>query len=129
MLGEFDIKDIIDIGSQNARVSKFIYSAAQEHHLAYNILNGFKQKYYSQHDADDEETSTTGPSQELLSKLESPGEMYLTHKTFTVTPTGIFLRKGEEIGMFEMGSTIVMLFECPINSEVLVKEGDKVRMG
>ena len=69
------------------------------------------------------------PSQELLSKLESPGEKYLTHKTFTVTPTGVFLRKGEEIGMFEMGSTIVMLFECPINTEILVKDGEKVMMG
>jgi phosphatidylserine decarboxylase len=93
------------------------------------MLNGFKQNYYSQNDADNEETSTKGTCQELLSKLESPGETYLTHKTFTVTPTGIFLRKGEEIGMFEMGSTIVMLFECPINSQVLVKEGDKVKMG
>jgi|688.fasta_scaffold765885_1 hypothetical protein len=95
MLGEFDIKDIIDISSKNAKVSKFIYSAAQEHHLAYNMLNGFKPNYYSQHDANNEESITIGPSQELLSKLESPGEMYLTHKTFTVTPTGIFLRKGE----------------------------------
>lgn len=60
MLGEFDIKDIIDIGRQDARVSKFIYNAAEEHHLTYNMLNGFKQNYYSQNDAYKEETSTTG---------------------------------------------------------------------
>ena len=50
---------------------------------------------------------------ELLSKLESPGSMYDTHRTYTVTENGIFLRKGEELGMFEMGSSIVLLFECP----------------
>lgn len=30
LLNEFDVKDVIDIGSPNARVSKFVYSAAAE---------------------------------------------------------------------------------------------------
>jgi phosphatidylserine decarboxylase len=46
-----------------------------------------------------------------------------------LTPTGVFLRKGEEIGMFEMGSTIVMMFECPESTTFTVKEGDKLLLG
>jgi hypothetical protein len=29
------------------------------------------------------------------------------------TENGVFLKKGEEIGMFEMGSTVALLIECP----------------
>ena len=31
--------------------------------------------------------------------------------------------------MFEMGSTVVMLFECPKNSQIVPKEGEKILMG
>ena len=51
------------------------------------------------------------------------------NKTYTVTPTGVFLRKGEELGLFEMGSSIVLLFECPKEMEVVKKEGDFVKYG
>ena len=76
-----------------------------------------------------EETSIEKENKELLSKLESPGSAYDTNKTYTVTETGVFLRKGEEIGMFEMGSSIVMLFECPKEMEIVKKEGDVVKCG
>ena len=39
------------------------------------------------------------------------------------------MRKGEEMGMFKMGSTIVMLFECPKDTQVLKHPGDSVLMG
>lgn len=55
--------------------------------------------------------------------------MYTKNKTFTVTQNGVFLRKGEEIGMFEMGSTIVLLFECPKETQVVPQPGEKVFMG
>ena len=64
-----------------------------------------------------------------MSKLESPGNAYETNRTFTVTENGVFLRKGEELGMFEMGSSIVLLFECPKSMEVTKKEGDAVKYG
>ena len=64
-----------------------------------------------------------------MSKLENPGSAYLENKTFSVTQSGIFLRKGEELGMFEMGSSIVLLYECPKNMEITRKEGDSVKMG
>jgi phosphatidylserine decarboxylase len=46
-----------------------------------------------------------------------------------VTGGGVFLRKGEEMGMFEMGSTVVMLFECPKTTTVLKQPGDSVKLG
>ena len=61
--------------------------------------------------------------------MESPGSAYLTNKTYTVTPTGVYLRKGEELGMFEMGSSIVLLFECPKEMDIVKKEGDAVKCG
>ena len=50
----------------------------------------------------------------MLTKLESPlDDSGSVLKRFTITPSGVLLRKGEEIGMFEMGSTIALIFECP----------------
>jgi hypothetical protein len=60
----------------------------------------------------------------LLSKLESPlDDSGSVLKRFTITPSGVLLRKGEEIGMFEMGSTIALIFECPPDYEFKFKEG------
>jgi phosphatidylserine decarboxylase len=42
---------------------------------------------------------------------------------------GVHLEKGQEVGMFEMGSTIVLIFEAPENSELLIKEGMKLKLG
>jgi len=51
-------------------------------------------------------------------------------KTYTVTPTGVMLQKGEEIGAFQMGSTIVMMFEMPETGLVLdIEPGQKLKMG
>ncbi len=36
---------------------------------------------------------------------------------------------GEEVGMFKLGSTIVLIFEASNNMEWTVKEGDKVKVG
>jgi hypothetical protein len=68
----------------------------------------------------------------LMSKLEQVEERgffgqildnHKTAKTFTVTPTGVMLRKGEEMGMFNMGSTIVLICEMPKDGEFDVKPG------
>lgn len=41
----------------------------------------------------------------------------------------ININKGDQIGMFKLGSTVVMLFEAPQNFKFTVKEGDAVRYG
>ena len=67
-----------------------------------------------------------------MSKLEESSSSKATgqsSKSFTVTPQGVSLQKGEEIGMFDMGSTIALIFECPPDYHIALKEGDKVMMG
>jgi len=33
------------------------------------------------------------------------------------------------VGMFQMGSTILLMFECPNNTQFTVNKGDKLKMG
>lgn len=47
-------------------------------------------------------------------------------KTYTKP---VELKKGQEVGMFKLGSTVVMVFEAPKGIEWHVKEGDAVRYG
>lgn len=42
---------------------------------------------------------------------------------------GLLVEKGIELGRFNMGSTVVMLFEAPPNFEFKVKEGQKIKYG
>lgn len=41
----------------------------------------------------------------------------------------IDLQRGQLMGEFRMGSTIVLIFEAPIHFKFAVMPGDKVRMG
>jgi len=49
--------------------------------------------------------------------------------SYSVTPTGVQLHKGEELGMFNMGSTIALIYECPKEYQVVPAEGQAVKMG
>lgn len=44
-------------------------------------------------------------------------------------PADTTLAKGEMIGQFNMGSTVVLIFEAPKNFRFYVKHGQKVKMG
>ena len=118
-LNEFDIKDIPHDWS---------YSVSQEQKLAYSMLNGFKLKTNTERSRPDAEES------ELVSKLETPSSGRASRQkyrlsSYTITPAGIQLHKGEELGMFEMGSTIALIFESPKEYEVVRKEGEKIELG
>lgn len=50
---------------------------------------------------------------ENLHYLDSQVKERSSIEKLQVNSTGVDFRKGEEIGMFEMGSTIVLVFEGP----------------
>ena len=107
-MNEFDFKDI---------PQDFRYSSKHEHQFTYNISNGFK-------------LNQAKKDSGIESKLERPKEMLgMNHHSYTITPEGVQLHKGEELGMFEMGSTIALLFECPKDYRIVPKEGEKVLLG
>jgi hypothetical protein len=46
-----------------------------------------------------------------------------------VNGSGLDFEKGAEMGQFNLGSTIVLVFEAPVNFEFNVEAGQKIHMG
>jgi len=45
------------------------------------------------------------------------------------TSSGLFLRAGNEVGRFHLGSTIVLIFEAPEDFRFLVRPGEQIKVG
>lgn len=110
-----DVKDMIDTG---AGETKYVYKESDELDLKYSMLNSFTPSKSA-----DELSSY---QKELSSKLENPEE-YI--QNYTRTKKGILLMKGQEIGYFNMGSSIMLIFETPKDTKFTVSEGQKVQLG
>ena len=64
------------------------------------------------------------------SRPSTPGEYdEATYERSSTILHGKPLRAGEEVGVFALGSTIVLLFEAPENMIFTIRRGDKVRVG
>ena len=66
----------------------------------------------------------------LLEHEDKEGEVRMgefTDKFFSID--GIPVSKGDHMGLFHMGSTIVLVFEGPTSFEFLHRAGDRVKFG
>lgn len=64
------------------------------------------------------------------SDTSEPFSKYLHEKSFDKIDTTVpHFKKGVETGKFDMGSTIVLIFEAVPETEWAVKEGDQLRLG
>ena len=67
------------------------------------------------------------------SRMETGKLGFYEDKTFKTTRkdnvNGVTLSKGQDIGHFNLGSTIVLVFEAPPNFRLNLTPGQKVRVG
>jgi len=85
-------------------------------------------------------TETENSSKNIKGNGEMDFESYLRdqkemkiieaeNQQYPLTPTGFILEKGQEVGFFNLGSSIMLIFESPMEAEFEVNVGQKVRLG
>ena len=52
-----------------------------------------------------------------------------TDKRLGTSETGLRLTRGDEVGCFDLGSSIVLLFEAPKGFQFLVEPGQRILFG
>lgn len=82
-----------------------------------------------------EPTLRTNKPQKKLLHIQPPDE-----RLYEPEGTGLLLKKGDEVAAFNMGSTVVLVFQAPISQSSTIKDsssefrfcikkGDRIRMG
>ncbi|EYU19317.1 hypothetical protein MIMGU_mgv1a0064761mg, partial [Erythranthe guttata] len=75
-----------------------------------------------------EPTLRTNNPQKKLLHSEPPEE-----RLYEPEGKGVLLKKGDEVAAFNMGSTVVLVFQAPISQSsefsFCVKRGERIRMG
>nr|GMD94232.1 phosphatidylserine decarboxylase proenzyme 1, mitochondrial [Ipomoea batatas] len=75
-----------------------------------------------------EPTLRTNKPQKNILHLEPPEE-----RVYEPDGTGIRMKKGDELAAFNMGSTVVLVFQAPISSpsdfRFCIKKGERIQMG
>ena len=54
---------------------------------------------------------------------------HLSEKALGPTHSGLAFRKGDHVGNFSLGSTVVLVFHAPKNFRFMVKPGQSVKYG
>lgn len=61
-------------------------------------------------------------------KVNEVTDNKISHK-YGLSSRGLVMDKGQELGHFNMGSSIMLVFEAPKGSEFAVKEGQEIELG
>ena len=64
-----------------------------------------------------------------FSEYNSKEKTKAQKKEYVYTSLGKVLKKGDEIGMFNLGSTIIILFEAGAKGKFKFQVGDKIKYG
>jgi phosphatidylserine decarboxylase len=129
-LEEFDIRDMIESNSDK------VATIAQTNNLNFEnvrrrlILQSlFTKDSTLEHNTDNNFNSLDVDLYKIKKKLKDPKELNI--EKFKVSENGIHIKKGEEIGWFNFGSTIVLIFSKDEDKQIKFKynSGDVVKIG
>ena len=77
----------------------------------------------------DSSTTSSEPDKKEKKKLKKNTVYEATYTKASRLLGGVPLSKGQEVGGFKLGSTVVLVFEAPENFKFNLQIGQKVKMG
>ena len=117
-LNTFDVRDIIDTDKGE---TSFVYKQHEEHKFPYRLENQFREE-----ESKPNESEYDSYQEKLSKKLENSAD-YL--QKYSITNKGVMLNKGQEVGYFNLGSSIMLIFEASKDSEFIIEVGQKLKLG